>query len=524
MSTSIKVGDYTVQVPTLCTSHVLIQGASGSGKSYLVRVVAEQLCPIIQTIVIDPEGEYNTLREKFPFVLVGEGGETPASVDTAELLARRLVEIGCSAICDLYSLEREQRQVWVRTFLSALMSLPRSLWKPMVVIIDEAHLFCPEKGEGSALSTKAVEDLASRGRKHGIGIILATQRITKLSNNAASEMQNYFIGRTFIQTDREKAAKVLGVPKRNADMEQFYADLKVLKPGQFWALGVAIATERALITVQKAQTTHPEPGTFVAHKPPAPSQVRNLLPQLADLPKEVEAEQSEVDRVRRENERLIGLSNEIDERLATAEADLLRERTHVGRLEDELRTRPPVVILPNVNGIREKLEQFDKTVQFEARLEEVTAGFRRMFQELAKGIEADLQEVTKPADKTLDWIDSTSVSPRDAFPPPEFYGESPRSSESRVGSDGGARTEPKVTVDTNVTYVTSREPAEISGGARKLLAAMLTYPHGLSRTQARSLCGFAERTLTNYVSELSSAKLLVRSTNGIAANREALFL
>ena len=75
-------------------SHLLITGASGSGKSYFERVIAEQIVGRMQTFVIDPEGEYVTLREKFNFLLVGEGGEVPIHPRTAGVLAERLMKLG----------------------------------------------------------------------------------------------------------------------------------------------------------------------------------------------------------------------------------------------------------------------------------------------------------------------------------------------------------------------------------------------------------------------------------------------
>lgn len=382
----LKVGDKQVLLDVLCTSHALVQGASGSGKSYLIRVLAEQSCSQIQTIIIDPEGEYHTLREKYPFVLVGEGGETPASTKTAELLARRLVEVGASAICDLYALEREDQEEWVRLFLTALMKLPRDQWKPMLVIIDEAHLFVPEKGEGSAGSTRAVEDFCSRARKHGIGIILATQRITKVSNNAAGNLQNYFIGRTFIQVDRERAAKVMGVPNRQAEKEAFFNDLKVLKPGQFWILGVAVSVDRALVHVQQAETTHPKAGAIATHKPVAPDQIRAMLPQLADLPKEAEKAEADIEALRME----LATVNTL---LAKASYDLNLSVNENMLLRSELENQKPTVLLLNVNGIRERLEKFDAEVAFENKIEEVCRELRSSFRALSEGIEADLQAV-----------------------------------------------------------------------------------------------------------------------------------
>jgi len=76
--------------------------------------------------VIDPEGELYTLREKYDYVLAGKGGDYPATPATAELLARRLLEHGCSAVIDVSELKPRQKVRFVRLFLVALASRARA--------------------------------------------------------------------------------------------------------------------------------------------------------------------------------------------------------------------------------------------------------------------------------------------------------------------------------------------------------------------------------------------------------------
>jgi hypothetical protein len=35
----------------------------------------------------------------------------------------------------------------VKLFLEALVDAPKQLWHPVLVVLDEAHVFCPEKGQ-----------------------------------------------------------------------------------------------------------------------------------------------------------------------------------------------------------------------------------------------------------------------------------------------------------------------------------------------------------------------------------------
>jgi ABC-type transport system involved in cytochrome bd biosynthesis fused ATPase/permease subunit len=79
----------TIDVDALIRSKALIQGNSGAGKSGLIRVIVEQIATTVPVIIIDPESEFASLREKLDMVLVGEGGELPADPRSAGLLARK---------------------------------------------------------------------------------------------------------------------------------------------------------------------------------------------------------------------------------------------------------------------------------------------------------------------------------------------------------------------------------------------------------------------------------------------------
>ena len=49
----------------LLATRLLVQGNSGSGKSHLLRRLLEQSVPWVQQAVIDPEGDFVTLAERF---------------------------------------------------------------------------------------------------------------------------------------------------------------------------------------------------------------------------------------------------------------------------------------------------------------------------------------------------------------------------------------------------------------------------------------------------------------------------
>ncbi len=277
-----------LDVPRLLATRMLIQANSGKGKSWLIRLLAEQLFGKVQVILIDPEGEFASLREKFDYVLVGKGGETPADPRSAALLAHKLLEVKASAVCDLYEMKPASRHAWVRLFLESLIDAPKNLWHPVVIIVDEAHVFCPEKGAGESEASEAMISLATRGRKRGFCAVFATQRLGKLRKDAAAELVNVMIGGTFIDVDRKRAADTLGVYGK--DTHDFFNEVRLLERGNFFALGPALCTERVLVKVGAVQTTHPEAGSakHAAEPPPTPKEIAKLLPKLSDLPKAAE--------------------------------------------------------------------------------------------------------------------------------------------------------------------------------------------------------------------------------------------
>lgn len=278
-------------MPKLLAGKLLVQANSGGGKSWLVRRIVEQSYGKVQIIVIDPEGEYGTLREKFDFILAGKGGDTPADPRSAALLARKLLELKASAIIDIYELHPQDRKKFVRLFLDSMVNAPKELYNDVLVVLDEGHMFAPENGESE--SANAVIDMASRGRKRGYSLVLATQRISKLSKDVAAECNNKLIGRTSLDIDRKRAADELGITNK----EQVLA-LRTLQPGEFFAFGPAISDEVVKIKVGDVQTSIPKVGSKLKVVPPTEG-IKKVLAKLADLPAEAEEELRTVSDLRR---------------------------------------------------------------------------------------------------------------------------------------------------------------------------------------------------------------------------------
>ncbi len=308
MSKSIVIGRHGVKLiqfnlETLLRTRLLIQANSGGGKSWLIRLLCELIFGKVQIIVIDREGEFASLRPKYGFLHVGQvdqGADIQADVRSARLLAEKLLELGTSAICDLYEAFRTNpsaRRAWVAAFLEGLIDAPKNLWHDCIVIVDEAHQFCPQESPKAASMAEreiisrckeAMIALATVGRKRGLCAVWATQRLAKLDKDASAELFNRLVGMTIEDVDVDRATDLMSVSRE--DKPEFRKTLRELEPGNFFAFGRAIVNERTLFKVDHVATKHQEAGSkgYSAKPPPVPEVIRTLLPKLADLPKEVD--------------------------------------------------------------------------------------------------------------------------------------------------------------------------------------------------------------------------------------------
>lgn len=297
--TNVKLNNKSsINLPSLINSRLLIQANSGGGKSWVLRRILEQSHGKVQQIVIDLEGEFSTLREKYDYILAGKEGDTPADPKTAGLLARKLLELNVSAIIDLYELHPSQRKLFVKNFLDAMVNAPKSLWHDCIIVIDEAHVFAPEKGNSEALD--AVISLCTLGRKRGFCPILATQRLSKLHKDAAAECNNKLIGRTNLDVDLKRASEELGFNTK--DQVQ---SLRKLQAGEFFMYGPAISQDVEKVKVGDVFTSHPSGGNRIAKGvTPPTAKIKKVLGALADLPEEASKQLKTEDDLRREVTRL----------------------------------------------------------------------------------------------------------------------------------------------------------------------------------------------------------------------------
>jgi hypothetical protein len=122
-------------------------------------------------------------------------------------------------------------------------------------------------------------NLMSRGRKRGLAGIIATQRLAKLAKNVAAEASNFLMGRTFLDIDMARAADLLGMERRQAEM------FRDLPRGSFVALGPALSRRPLPIRIGVVETesrgTNP---SLIPLPQTAPEDARELVMSAAAQP------------------------------------------------------------------------------------------------------------------------------------------------------------------------------------------------------------------------------------------------
>ncbi|WP_156680650.1 helicase HerA domain-containing protein [Sphingomonas profundi] len=234
----------------LLATRLLVQGNSGSGKSHLLRRLIEGSAPWVQQVVIDPEGDFVTLADRFGHVAVEAADYSEGEIAR---VAARIRAHRASVVLNLEGLEIDAQMKCAAAFLAALFDAPREQWYPVLVVVDEAQLFAPAvAGEVSEDARKAslaaMTNLMCRGRKRGLAGVIATQRLAKLAKNVAAEASNFLMGRTFLDIDMLRAADLLGMERRQAEQ------IRDLERGHFLALGPALSRRPLAIRIGDVET------------------------------------------------------------------------------------------------------------------------------------------------------------------------------------------------------------------------------------------------------------------------------
>ncbi|MFB6081623.1 MAG: ATP-binding protein [Halanaeroarchaeum sp.] len=214
----LVINDEGITLPAIevLTGRGVIFGKSGSGKSNSASVIIEELLERgFPLLIVDIEGEYYTLKERYEVVHVGSTDKSdmpiretdPEQIVDICLDRNRPVIIDLSEVMDMAPAER-----FVDDVVTILFSREKEARKPFLLIVEEIHEFLPQQGGLDDLGETLIR-VAKRGRKRGLGLTGMSQRPAAVDKDFITQCDWLVWHRLTWKNDTQVVKSILGSEK-----------------------------------------------------------------------------------------------------------------------------------------------------------------------------------------------------------------------------------------------------------------------------------------------------------------------
>ena len=226
MGTSLNISkDLELDLEAVIGQCISILGIRGSGKSNTAGVIIEELLDQSYPMsIVDIEGEYFGLKEKYEVLVVGTGEGVDIEIDAscAGEIAQVSIEQNVPVVLDLSGFLSDERSELLKVYLSSLWNIAGTLRRPYMIGIEEAHEFIPQ-GTKSELK-EMIARIALRGRKRGLGAIIVSQRSAKVDKDVLSQAGMLFLHRVVHEVDMRVYGELL--PWRKSEVKEIISSLE----------------------------------------------------------------------------------------------------------------------------------------------------------------------------------------------------------------------------------------------------------------------------------------------------------
>jgi hypothetical protein len=338
MGTPLNISnDLNLDLEEIIGQCIGILGIRGSGKSNTAGVIFEELLRNNYPLtIVDIDGEYFGLKERYEVLVVGHGDgvEIEVDADCAEEIAQISMEKNIPVVLDLSGFLSEERTEFLKEYLTALWDLAGKLRHPYIVGIEEAHEFIPQ-GVKTELK-ELIARLALRGRKRGLGTIIISQRSAKVEKDVLSQAGMLLLHRVVHEVDMRVYTELL--PWRKSETKEIITSLGT---GEC----VYINGDTVLpIYVRERETFHAgfTPSLDVVVTPEL-KQVSQAIIEAIEHAKSGKGKKSRIEELQEHLERLEGAILKKDETIAKLE--------EVARTLGYIKVEVPSPSLPEVQNI-----------------------------------------------------------------------------------------------------------------------------------------------------------------------------
>ena len=208
-----------------------------------INFIAETATETVEQLKVhDKSGLYAWATTRNSILDIIRKGEEEETKETGgltvekirELLEDKTTSLICISISDPYNI----KDLAINLTQDLLIRRKRKFQvKPYILLVfDEAQEFLPSNATGiEGKCSHHVETLLRQGRKFGLGVCLATQRVAYLNTNALQQLHTYFVGTLPRPYDRGLISETFMVDKGILEKTLEFA------PGE-WLLSSFIAT------------------------------------------------------------------------------------------------------------------------------------------------------------------------------------------------------------------------------------------------------------------------------------------
>lgn len=216
-------GAKTLPSIEILTGRGFITGKSGSGKSNSASVIAEELLEYnYNLLIVDPEGEYYGLKEKYELLHVGNSDicDVEVGAQHAEKIAEIALAENLPVILDVSDfLDGEAAKELISGVVEELYRLEKDFQKPFLLMVEEMQEYLPQSGGSDDLAT-LLERVAKRGRKRGLGMLGMSQRPSSVDKDFITQCDWMVWHRLTWKNDLGVVKNILGNEK-GAQIEDF---------------------------------------------------------------------------------------------------------------------------------------------------------------------------------------------------------------------------------------------------------------------------------------------------------------
>jgi DNA helicase HerA-like ATPase len=193
----------------------------------------------------------NESRSKWNLITNLESLRDSKIFDGSPTNIEELVREGIISIINLKGTQPEIQGLIVMSVTTALFEARKhGELMPFLLLVEEAHNFCPERGLSKAMSSAILRTVASEGRKFGMGLCVVSQRPARIDKNVLSQCNTQVILK--ITNPNDLRAISQSIEGFSNDLEE---EIKLLQPGVALIVG-EVVEQPIIVNIRVKRSQH----------------------------------------------------------------------------------------------------------------------------------------------------------------------------------------------------------------------------------------------------------------------------